>query len=541
MENHEKNQIDVSRRNFLKGAFTVGAVAATAGLVGCGTPNNSGGGTGGDGATSTTNIDWSQEADIVVVGGGASGCATALSAGEAGASVILLESSSALGGCGALCVGSLTTPVTSLQTEAGVQDSIDLYLSDVEELLGEETIKRAGEDWDLFLMQANEGGKTVDWLVDHGVVFNGPLAYPHHSANRMHMLSPSSAAWPSALQPAIEAAGVEIKFQTKGVELVVDAGRVVGIKAIDQITNEELYIKANKGVQLATASVDSDYDTRVKRYSTILAGTDAACAFNDGTGIKMAAKIGADVTEWNSASSFSVRAQAPSPDVGAYGKQSWMPYGLMDAGAVMVTKAGKRYASEDLAQTEQVAELNKLPDRVGYMVYDEAIAKNFQVSPDMVVSSIPHLGWGTVDDFVAIGAILKADTIEDVAQLAGVDAAGLAAEIAKYNGYAAQGEDPDFGRKKFGLEAAGTLNKGLTTPPYYIHGPQKGETTQSNLTLAINTDFQVLDPFRNPIPGLYAGGMVGHGLSPLGGGGHGGNMTWAFTSGRLSGTRLAAL
>ncbi|MDR3052886.1 MAG: FAD-binding protein, partial [Coriobacteriales bacterium] len=311
------------------------------------------------------------------------------------------------------------------------------------------------------------------------------------------------------------------------------------IKAIDKITQEELYLKGTKGVVLATASIDAAYDLKVKRFSTILSETDAACEFNDGYGIKMAAKIGADITEWNSASSFSVRSQAPSPDVGIYSKQAWMPYGLIDAGAIMVTKAGKRYASEDLAQQEQVAELNKLPDRFAYMVYDDAIARNFQVSPDMVVSSIPNLGWGTVDDFVAIGAILKADTIEEVAALAGVDPSGLADEIAKYNGYAAVGSDPDFKRKKFGLEEAGTLNKGLTTAPYYIHGPQKGEITQSNLTLSINTEFQVLDAFREPIVGLYAVGMVGHGLSPLGGGGHGGNMTWAFTSGRLAGTQLA--
>ncbi|MDR3053135.1 MAG: FAD-dependent oxidoreductase, partial [Coriobacteriales bacterium] len=211
----EKN---VTRRGFLKGALTLGAVAATASLAGCGTPQANGSGT----STDTTAVSWTQEADIIVVGGGASGCAAALAAGEAGASVILLEASSALGGCGSLCVGSMTTPVTKLQAEKGIDDSVELYLADVEENIGEEPIKRAGDDWNLFLIQANEGGKSVDWLIDHGVMFNGPLAYPHHSKDRMHMLSPTSAAWPPVLQPKIEAAGVEIKFQTKGIELVMD-------------------------------------------------------------------------------------------------------------------------------------------------------------------------------------------------------------------------------------------------------------------------------------------------------------------------------
>jgi fumarate reductase flavoprotein subunit len=532
-----KSQESVSRRLFFKGALFAGASVATIGVAGCSSSNGS-----GSGSAKEPDIIWDKEAEIVIVGGGASGCAAALSAGELGAKVILLEASSALGGCGALCVGSMTTPVTKLQVEKGIQDSVELYLSDVEERLGEETVKRAGKDWELFLIQANEGGKSVDWLVDHGVKFNGPLAYPHHSADRMHMLSPNSAAWPPVLQPQIEVAGVEILFQTKGIDLIANEdGRVIGVRAIDQISKEELNLKASKGVMLSTASVDSSYDIRVKRYNTNLAGTDAACAFNDGTGIIMASRLGANVTEWNAASSFSVRAQAPSPDVGAYAKQAWMPYSIPNAGAIMVTKEGKRFASEDIDQTAMVEALNNLPDRVGYMVYDDAVARNFQTSPDMVVSSIPDLGWGTVDDFVNIGAILKADTIEEVAELAGVNPAGLKAEIEKFNGYAAAGSDPDFKRKTFGLEEAGTLGKGISTPPFYIHGPHKGETTQSNLSLSVNTDFQVLTVDETPIEGLFAGGMVGHGLSPLGGGGHGGNMTWAFTSGRLAGAHIAGL
>jgi fumarate reductase flavoprotein subunit len=524
----------VSRRNFLKGAAFVSAAAVAGGLAAC-DGTNSGGATGGNSAA----IKWSDTVDIVVVGGGGTGCACALSAGEAGASVILLESSPALGGCSALCVGSLTTPGSKMQADKGIQDSAESYLEDAEHHLPKTAKARAGDDWAIFELQAKEGGKTIDWLVDHGVKFNGPLAYPGNTNDRMHMLTPKSSAWPLVLQPLIEAAGGKILLNTKGVELVVQDGRIIGVKAVDQITKEELFFQGTKGVLIASASCDASYDLKIRATADSEAcKIDAACAYNDGTGLMMCQMIGAGLTTWEGAASGGLRCQAPSLNVGVYGKQNWMPYGMIAAGSIMVTKQGKRFASEDLNGTAMTIEVNKLPERQAWMFYDDSVARNFQKNPDMVVSSMPEVGWGTVDDFVAAGSIMKANTVEEVAALAGLDPAGLAAEVEKYNGFATSGSDSDFGRKAFGLEAAGTLNKPLNTPPYYIHGPQKGEVTSAPLTLNINTNFEVKNVFGDVIPGLYAGGNAGKGRAPMSVG-HGTQMTWAFTSGRLAGTILA--
>ncbi|MDR0514080.1 MAG: FAD-dependent oxidoreductase, partial [Coriobacteriaceae bacterium] len=278
---------DVSRRSFLKGVAVAGAAAVATGLTGCGTAGGSTPGT-----TSQAAVSWTDEADIVVVGGGGTGCACALSAGEAGASVILLESSSALGGCSALCVGSLTTPGSKMQADKGIKDSAESYLEDAEHHLAKTAKARAGEDWAIFELQAKEGGKTIDWLVDHGVKFNGPLAYPGNTNDRMHMLSPKSSAWPLVLQPLIEGTGGKILFNTKGVELVVEAGRVVGVKAVDQITKEELFLKGTKGVFIASASCDASYDLKIRASTDPEQCTiDAACAFNDGTGLMMCQMI----------------------------------------------------------------------------------------------------------------------------------------------------------------------------------------------------------------------------------------------------------
>ncbi|MDR1421882.1 MAG: FAD-binding protein [Coriobacteriales bacterium] len=533
----QKESEALSRRSFLRGAALAGVTAAsTMGMVACASPAQ------GDGAATTAGgsaVSWTKEADIVVVGGGASGCTASLAAGQKGASVVLLESSQALGGCGALCVGSVTTCCTKMQADAGITDTVADFVEDVRSIIGEESIKKAGDDWAISEKVFNEGGKTVDWLVENGVVFAGPFQYPKHKVPRIHALYPSSAAWPPVLMPKIEEAGVDIRLNTKGVELVLEGDTVVGVRATDQITNEEFYFKGNKGVVLACASIDSAYDQLIKVYSTDLASLDPCNRFNDASGMKMAAAIGAETSEYASAASISMRCQAPSPDVGSYSKQSWMPYGLRDAGAIMVNKEGKRYASEDLADREMIPNVLQQTDKVAYLVFDDAIARNFQQFPDMIVSSIPGAGWGTVDDFVAIGAILKADTIEEVARLAGIDGAGLAAEIATYNDYARAGSDPDFDRKKFGLAEAGTLNTGLVAPPFYIHGPQKGEIMIGGMDLRVTQDFAVINTLGTPIPGLYAVGILGHGLAPYGAPGHGGSMAYAFTTGRLIGEQLA--
>ena len=92
----------MTRRGFMGAALagTMGVAAASL-LAGCGAPAAEGAkGSDGDAA-------WDQEADVVVIGGGAGGHAAAIEAANAGASVILLEKASAVGGDSALCDGIL--------------------------------------------------------------------------------------------------------------------------------------------------------------------------------------------------------------------------------------------------------------------------------------------------------------------------------------------------------------------------------------------------------------------------------------------------
>jgi hypothetical protein len=94
----------------------------------------------------------------------------------------------------------------------------------------------------------------------------------------------------------------------------------------------------------------------------------------------------------------------------------------------------------------------------------------------------------------------------------------------------------------FGHKDAKTLGAGIRVPLFYCHSPLKAVVPPALTSVAINGQLEVLDVFGQVIPGLYAGGNMGHGNLLLQGQGHqqhGMAMAWAFTSGRLSGRNAA--
>ena len=99
------------------------------------------------------------------------------------------------------------------------------------------------------------------------------------------------------------------------------------------------------------------------------------------------------------------------------------------------------------------------------------------------------------------GWILKADTLEELAETIGVPAENLVAQIERYNAYCESGVDEECGRPAEYLTA-------FTDGPYYalplvpaMINTQGGPTR--------NIECEVLDPRGNAIPRLYSAGELG--------------------------------
>ena len=103
-----------------------------------------------------------------------------------------------------------------------------------------------------------------------------------------------------------------------------------------------------------------------------------------------------------------------------------------------------------------------------------------------------------IDDAIEKGYVLKADSIEELAELMEVPAENLTSTVERYNKMYDQGKDEDFAKQ------VGRLTS-IREAPYYAILRQA--TLLCALGgLVINKDMEVIDMDHNPIPGLYACG-----------------------------------
>jgi succinate dehydrogenase/fumarate reductase flavoprotein subunit len=154
----------IKRRDLLKGGAGVAASVAAVGL-----------GSEAEAQPRQSPIHWDREADIVVIGSGASGLPASIVAREAGASVILVEAQNHIGGH-AICSGG-NVPLgggTSVQKKWGVKDSPDLVFQDLTDWT---VVEPNGfpdyrfNDREVIRAFADNSAATCEFLLAHGVVF----------------------------------------------------------------------------------------------------------------------------------------------------------------------------------------------------------------------------------------------------------------------------------------------------------------------------------------------------------------------------------
>lgn len=115
----------------------------------------------------TDDITWDYEADVVVVGAGASGLTAALKALDDGASVLLVEANFDVGGHVAVSEGQFHSGGGTIDQQAwDIEDSADLYYYD--HTRGT-SINSRYNDREYTRSIANSMAETYDWLMDNGI------------------------------------------------------------------------------------------------------------------------------------------------------------------------------------------------------------------------------------------------------------------------------------------------------------------------------------------------------------------------------------
>ena len=255
MSHEEKKNNKISRRQFLKGV-AAGSVAVAAGSL---IPQSSAFAQGAP-------TKWDKEADVVVIGAGATGLPAAIVAQEAGAKVILVEAAFDIGGHAITSGGNIPLGGgTSAQKKAGINDSPDLLFHDLTDW---SIVQPNGfpdyryNDREIIRAFADNSAPTFEWLVAHGVVFidRAPDTLGGNSVGNSVPREMHSAAmnWPMvqtgkpadstvqattssgnglmrSLEVAAKKAGVQILLEHKMTGIyrqTPNSGRVVGIAVI---------------------------------------------------------------------------------------------------------------------------------------------------------------------------------------------------------------------------------------------------------------------------------------------------------------------
>ena len=487
----------VGRRDFLKTAGLAGAaLVGTTMLAGCAANPSGQAGASADGRA-TSDITWDEETDVLVVGSGFSGLAAAIEAIEAGSSVILIDKMPVYGGNSALNGGDMAAVGTPLQKEAGVEDSIELMEADM---------MRAGKYYnhvDRVKTVAENSAAAVEWCESIGVEFTKLNFHGGHSVPRTNTTSNATGADIIKAQVAkLEEIGGSVTLNTKLDRLIEDEnGRIIGVEARERYSlgNESsgntIYIKANKGVVLASGGFSNDVAMRTihePRLTNELTSTNHEGA--TGEALREALKHKAmDVhMTWIQLGPWT------SPDELGFGYCPQFCERLVGWGLMIDPETGKRFVKETGDRKERADKMLEL-NHVTLVIGDKT-ATDAQVAPRIMEGGLKN------------GVILEFQTLEELADEFSIPKDEFLAEVARWNGFVAAGADDDFG--DLILEGAVPIE----TPPFYaaklwpkVHHTMGG--------LVTNLQAQVMDQDSNPIPGLYAAGEVAggtHGAVRLG-------------------------
>ncbi len=211
----------------------------------------------------------------------------------------------------------------------------------------------------------------------------------------------------------------------------------------------------------------------------------------------------------------------------ADGSRAVFPHFVMDRakpGMVTVNQAGQRFVNEStayhlfaLAMQQQNHAGQGGPAVPAYLICDAEALRKYGIG---MVRPGATAGAKSLQPFLADGYLTQADTLEQLAQKLGIDAAGLQASVARFNGFAATGIDTDFQRGVTAYQqnigdatwTGKSPNLGaLTQAPFYAVRLYPGDIGAST-GLATDADARVLDGQQQAIEGLYAVGNDMHSI-----------------------------
>ncbi|MDR5777150.1 MULTISPECIES: FAD-binding protein [unclassified Caballeronia] len=508
------------------------------------------------------NVEWSREADVIVVGFGGAGACAALEAHESGAEVLVIDRFDG-GGATAYSGGILYAGGTSVQKRLGITDDAAAMRAYLEAEL-------RGAVAPTTLSRFCEGSRgDVDWLMRLGMPYGGdlseaPTAYPppptslYYAGNeRLFQRKTGVVAAPRGHRPlgpgftgyvffdvlrkAVERARIPCLLHTLVSRLITDAtGAVIGVEAasvaptaIDR--HRALYASVTPHKPLNPAAQDRAIDEcrkleidemqapvriRARRGVVIAAGgyvfnaeklreTQPLLGANHRALVRLGS-IGDDGSGIDLGQS--VGGAVTSTENVFLSRSIAPPRGLL--GGVAVNIRGERFVNEDAGAGDLGTAIAGQPEGRAWLILNRALFIRSLYQCATAKRSQFKLQYAPALLNILRGGTRYSTTIRGLARKIGIPPDALATTIAANNGATASRDDP-LGKNAEHLHVMDggpyvainlAVTNRLSFPKIFtLGGLQVDEATGS-----------VVDSSGQKIPGLYAAGHSAAGLCAAG-------------------------
>ncbi|WP_050615034.1 FAD-dependent oxidoreductase [Bacillus testis] len=517
-------------------------------------------------------MNWDKEYDVLVIGSGAAGFSAALTATLEGLETLLIEKESTFGGASALSGGGVWIPNNRYLVEAGAADSFEEAMEYMDSTIGDRTsrsmketyLKKGIEMLDYFYEKTNHmrfsyatnysdyyahlpGGKAhgrsieplifdtrnlKEWetnlkqptLSTKGFTMTGQDFHKVNMITRtmegkmrslrlgMRMIgSKLSGSHLSSLGTALIArfalsykeAGGQLWLNTAFEDFIIEEDRVVGIKVKKE--GKEQFLKARKGVILGSGGFSRD---QKKREKYLPKPTEKAWTSSPegqtGDLIQPAEKLEAafDLMDrvWGAPSIINHKG-VPFFLVAERGIPSM----------IIVDQEGKRYLNEAIPYHEFVDLMYQHNDQTGgkaipsWMIIDKRTKKRYLFGGQFPGQDFPK-------EYFEHGIVKVGETVEALASEIGIQPAILKETVDRFNTFARNGKDEDFGRGDNPYERyygdptmpnpnLNTLEKG----PFYALRVYPGDIGTKG-GVVIDESARILKKDGSPIKGVFAAG-----------------------------------
>src|SRR3954453_12395870 len=519
--------------------------------------------------------DWDKPVDLLIVGSGGGGMVAALATLDAGLEPLVVEKQALVGGSTGLSGGMVWLPNNPLMRRDGIPDSHEdglAYLADVVGDIGaassparREVFLTSGSDMITFLLRKgvrlvrcpgwsdyypnHKGGNTAGRGVE-GIPFDAAelgswsdkvqpsmaknfgfvvltnelrsVQYfnraPRAFAVAMHVFARTMAARIRRREMLTNGASLIAQMlksligladgrpplwtNTTMEDLIVEDGRVVGARV--KRDGATLSIEARRGVLLAAGGFGHNADMR-RRYSGDQPNEgkwSIANAGDTGEVLQAAMRLGAktDLLDeaWWLPSVFIAGGGPAAKSLGS---------GRQRPGAIYIDSTGRRFCNESNSYVEVGKAMYANKAVPCWMIFDEGYVSRYVSGPNPLKKRrLPEV-------LIERGAVVRGDTIGDLARQIDVPPGELAHTIQRFNDFAAKGLDPDFGRGQSAYNdclgdpgykpnaAVGPLDRA----PYYATRVLPADVGTCGGVIT-DEHARVLDEQDRVIEGLYATG-----------------------------------